>query len=233
MKAFLPALLFLFAAGCRPATHAYVPTPPPKVEPAPTEVAGGAAVMPLAVGNRWTYSLRTEAYDGSKPLGRNEETVIYRVKARYGKNDQDAYLTLEASGRTIDLQDWRTTDAGVYQLSSGAKRTAYSPPQPLILVPMTPGRRFEWKGRGAMPDSSIGQGSAKNEILPSQTVDTGMGPMSAIPVVSRMSFAGGQSENTSWFRPGVGLVRFRQETVGKGRRVVLLLTLTSYALQKS
>ena len=78
-----------------------------------------------------------------------------------------------------------------------------------------------------MPDGTISHGTAEGEVLAEQPVDTGMGQLSAIPVMVRLKFPNGESESTSWYRPGVGLVRYRQTTSSKGQSVVLTLSLTN------
>lgn len=233
MKPVLLVSAILLVVGCRPVTRTYVPTPPPKVAPVSTEVTDARTLMPLDVGNQWTYDMQTEVYQANKLVGRGEETVTYTVKGRYGLDKRDAYVVLESKGKPVDVQDWRATPEGLYQLTAGLKRTPYSVPQPLILLPIRKGSRFEWRGKGVMSNGVLAPGDLQGEILEPQVVDTGMGPLSAIPVLTRLRFTGGTSENTSWFRPNVGLVRYRQATTTGKQRVVVTLTLSNYALTRS
>lgn len=231
MKPFLPLSLLVFAAGCRTAPPAYVPVPPPKVEAVSLDVSGGDAVMPMAVGNRWSYTMRTQVIQNGQPGPNNDQEVAYRVESSVGGT---AHLILETSdGKSaIDAQDWRATADGVYQVATGLSGAPTVPPQPLVLLPLEEGHRFGWRGKAMMPDGSNSEGKAESTILAPQTVDTAMGPMSAVPVESRMKFASGTSDSTAWFRPGVGLVRYFQSTTSKGKTITLLLLLTNTTLLK-
>ena len=224
MKPLFP-LIFLALAGCGAAPQGYVPTPVAKVEPVNTDVASGEALMPMRVGSRWTYEMRTERLQGGVSAGSQTAVAVYRVVAAKGN---DYTLFLEADGNKLDATDWRVTPEGLYQITSGSERIPTAPPQPLALLPMKVGNKFTWEGKAAMPDGKVSRGTAEGEVLAEQTVDTGMGPMSAIPVKIRMSFPSGKSESTSWYRPDVGMVRYRQTTTGNnGLSVVLTLSLTT------
>ena len=187
--------------------------------------------MPLDVGNQWVYTLRMQTVQGSKSLGAGEDTVVYRVESLAPNGD--AVMVLEQGDHILDRQGWRSDASGLYQTSSGVNQFPYEPVQPIALLPLTTGKKFGWTGKGIMSDGTVGFGASTSEVLPPQNVDTKMGALSAIPVLSLSSFRTGKTMSTSWFKPGVGLVRLRQETVGpKGRRDVMLLTLTNYALKK-
>ncbi len=218
-------LLFLALAGCGAAPQAYVPTPAVKVEPVKTEVTSGESLMPMRLGSRWTYEMRTEFFQNGRAAGSKTAVAVNRVVEA---NGNDYTLFLESDGKKLDATDWRVTPEGLYQLTTGTTRVPTVPPQPLALLPMKEGHRFSWAGKAAMPDGSVSKGTAQSEVLAEQTVDTGMGPMSAIPVTTLIRFANGRSESTTWFRPDVGIVRYRQTTSGNnGQSVVLTLSLTT------
>lgn len=218
-------------AGCRNPAPGYTPQPPPPVEPVSAkEVKKSTDLMPLAVGNQWIYTLRMETVEGRRRLGAGEDTVVYRVESVAPNGD--AVMVLEQNGTVLDRQGWRSNESGLYQTTSGANQFPYTPAQPIALLPLTTGKRFSWKGKGVMSDGTVGYGTSESEVLPPQNVDTTMGTLSAIPVLSRSSFRSGRNVSTSWFKPGVGLVRLRQETAGaNGRHDLMLLTLTTYTLK--
>ena len=187
--------------------------------------------MPLDVGNRWIYTLRMETVEGRKALGAGEDTVVYRVESIAPNGD--AIMVLEQGGRVLDRQGWRSDESGLYQTTSGVGQLPYTPAQPIALLPLRTGKKFAWSGKGVMSDGSVGFGRSESEVLPPQSVDTRLGALSAIPVLSHTYFKNGRNQSTSWFKPGVGLVRLRQDTAGpNGRRDLMLLTLTNYALKK-
>lgn len=233
MKIVLPCLVLLSAAGCRNPAPGYVPSAPVVVEPVKmTEVKSPLALMPLELGNQWSYTLAFESFEGSKPTGSSEVAVDYKVSTV--RPDGSALLILQQDGKSVDQQVWRSTADGLYQVASGLKSSSYVPQQPLALLPLSPGQKFEWQGRGPDPSGEIGQAKMTSVVLPAQNVDTGLGPLSAVPIESVTKYAHTVTRSTSWFRPGVGLVRLRQETTKKnGRREVITLALDNYAIKRS
>ncbi len=226
-RCLLPVLLL--AAGCRLKPATYTPTPPPKVEPIASKVVQSNEVMPLQEGNQWTFELRVENFIKGKSVGNATQTVTYRVASTNGNR---AVLVLEQDGKVIDRQEWLTTPEGIYQATSGLQKIPYDPPQPASPVPLEPGKTMHWSGTGLMADGSLDHGVAKLEVLAPQAVDTGVGTLSAIPVSTVTTFGKSRSDNTTWFRPGIGLIRLRQDTITKDRQNVVLLTLTNYALKR-
>ena len=59
MKRSTILLLLVTAGGCASRPGTYTPTPPPKVEPLSGPVTKAEEVLPLAVGNTWTYELQS------------------------------------------------------------------------------------------------------------------------------------------------------------------------------
>lgn len=227
---FRPSPLFLaipILAGCRNPAPGYVPVAPPKAEPLRGTVATPTEIMPLDVGNQWTYALQTESTRGGKKLSGSEGTVTYRVTQRDGDR---ALLLLEQDGKLLEQQDWESSGRGLFMASGTRGRVAYSPPQPIAELPLDAGRSFVWRGHGPLPSGGVGEGSLKGVVRSPENVDTAMGSLQAYPVAIHTDFAKGSSDNVSWFRPGVGLVRVRQVTVDKatGRRDLLLLSLNTY-----
>ena len=234
MKIVLPclALLALALAGCKNHAPGYTPTPPTVVEPVKlAEVKTPLALMPLDLGNQWSYTLTVETYKKDKLLGSGDVSVDYRVSTV--RPDGSALLILRQDGQSVDQQVWRSTSSGLYQVASGLKSVPYVPQQPLALVPLSPGQKFDWKGRAPEPDAGVGPATMTSVVLAPQNVDTGLGPLSAIPIESVTRYPRSVARSTSWFRPGVGLVRLRQETAKKdGSRQILTLSLDNYALKR-
>lgn len=230
MKRSIPFLLLLTVAGCRSKPGTYTPTPPPKVEPLSGPVTKAEEVLPLTVGNTWTYELRAEQYQGQKKLGSMSQTVVYGVQSVNGNR---ALLDLTQGDQVVDRQGWENRPDGLYQLSTSLKNVPYQPAQIAAPLPLEKGKRFTWVGTGLMPDGNMGSGRAVSEVLAPEPVDTAMGTLSAYPVSTVTTFNGGQCDNTTWFRPGIGLIRLRQDTTSKGKRTVITLILTNYALKRS
>lgn len=230
------------AAGCGSSQSGYVPKKteaPPVAQINPGEER---KLMPLAVGNQWTYAIEvTEQAAGGQGQTRNAE-ITWRV-ARVNTNGNATVGEIEVvqDGAVRDLQVWRVTDKGVYQVSVGNNpRRAFSTPQPVVQFPIKDGAKFTWTGTGPTVAGSTGQSRVDNVIRGIQTVDTEVGPMSAVAVESNSRFtvaipaaqgrparsAQGTMQSTTWFSPEVGLVRAQQTTTvagAAGQRIVLRL----------
>ncbi|RYG27217.1 hypothetical protein EON82_00015 [bacterium] len=231
MKRSLIILLLPVLVGCKSRPGTYTPTPPPKVEPVANRVTKAEEVLPLTIGNTWTYQLKAEEYQGNKRLGEATQTVLYRVTTVNGNR---ALLELIQGDNVVDRQSWENRPDGLYQLTTSLKNVPYKPAQIAAPLPLEKGKRFNWVGSGMMPDSSMGAGKAVSEVMEPEPVDTAMGTLSAIPVTTVTTFKTGRCDNTTWFRPGVGLIRLRQETTtNNGRRSIITLILTNYALKRS
>jgi len=65
-----------------------------------------------------------------------------------------------------------------------------------------------------------------------QECDTAMGRMQAVAIETRWTWGTGQKQggavSTTWWKPGVGIVRFRQEIGVQGQTGVQLFRLKSY-----
>lgn len=228
-----PILLGFLLAGCRNPAPGYTPVPSKPVVPVSAkEARTPQALFPLGKGSVWTYTMRSQTYQGDRLDSEGTpEIVEYRVTDVSPAGD--VTLTLERMGLPIDRQVWRVTPTALYQVASGLQGVPFRPVQPLVLLPLDAGRRFRWEGSGMSGPRKVGRSRVTSEVLAPQAVDTDMGRLSAVPIASRTEYEGGWVENTSWFRPGVGLVRLRQETPGGGdRRDVLVLTLKTYALKR-
>jgi hypothetical protein len=109
--------------------------------------------------------------------------------------------------------------------------------QTVIPIPAEAGKKFLWVGSGPTPIGLPGDTRIESEIQPAQEVDSNMGRYSAVPVKSLSRYtvegASGSSENTAWFSPGVGIVRYRQDTRKGTGRTVIVLRLKTYTLKQS
>ena len=222
----LPLLIVL--AGCRNPAPGYVPVPPEEIPKVSFDsVKDAKDLMPLAVGNHWTYQYDTQNYDKAgkpeKPFGGKANIDI---AARWPNGT--GVLVVSQSGNVVDRQAWFGDDKGMLQVEGGVEGTAYRPGLPAFTLPLAAGKRFEWRGSGPTPLGGSASMTAQGEILEPQNVDLAKGTVSAIPIVTRIAFPGGNTVSTSWFRPGVGLVRLHQETTGRGIRTVTTLALIEH-----
>ncbi len=188
--------------------------PPPIAIPPGTE----AKLLPLKKGNEWTYS--------SEVVSRGEtqtKDMVWRVAStRSANGGTEASIDMLQGGKVIDRQVWLQTCKGIFQVEAGKANTRFSPPQPIVTFPLKIGGEFKHSGKGLTPLGAPGSLSTNGRVLGYQEVDSEMGRAQAIAVLTRINFEAGKSkglaETTSWFQPGIGLVRYRMDIqVGEAR----------------
>lgn len=200
----------LIVAGCGSGGGgSYKPEAVKTVEPVKIAPGEETSLFPLSVGNQWTYAL-TQSQAGGRTITKE---VVFKVTAAKPAGDGiEANIEVSMDGTVTEKQVWQVGSKGIYQVVGGSPATPFTPGQPQILFPPETGRKFTWKGTGFMPTGKPGPMSASYEILGPQTVDTDMGPLSAIAVqsVATMTVNGKQGSQTSmtWWAPKVGLVRY-------------------------
>jgi len=213
----------LVVAGCGSGGGgSYKPEAVKTVEPAKVAPGEEKSLYPLAVGNQWTYTLtQSGTVNGAQRTASSE--AVFKVTAIKPVGDGvQANIEVSIGGTLSEKQVWLVDSKGIFQMVGGAPAITFTPSQPQILFPPETGRKFSWKGVGPVagqptPDGrptpmKPGSISASYEILGPQTVDTDMGPISAIAVQSSatMTVNGKQVSTPSitWWAPKVGLVRF-------------------------
>jgi hypothetical protein len=127
----------------------------------------------------------------------------------------EATMEMLQGGAVIDRQVWRSTDKGIYQVSAGMKGTRFSPVQPLITFPLKENGTFNYSGNGLTPFGSPGTLQSKGRTVGMQEIDIEGGRVQALAVESSIQFTAGKTkglaQTTTWFQPGVGVVRYRMD----------------------
>ena len=209
------APLFL-VAGCGKG-GGYTPKEVVKVEPVKVTAGQEQELYPMAVGNQWVFT--------SESGGRKEEVTIKVADVQETGGAKVARL--ETSFGTGDVRNvqMRMDGTGVYQMTSPSG-AAYTPSQPLIMFPLEKGtKEFEFTG----PYPVEGEGPMKIAVkyVGVQEIDTDMGRLSAVAVESLTTWntadGPGRSYAMTWWTPGIGFVRQRQEiTIGNSSAIVLM-----------
>lgn len=216
-------------------------TPRPPVEVATITVGEEAKLFPLVVGNQWVYESSTtiQSQAGSQ-TEENELTFVVRTVNQQGDATR-AVIDIKAGEELRDSTGWVVNQRGIHQSSARNLEAAFNPPQLLLPFPYEQGRTFEFSGTGPFPFEGSGQFRSSGTVVGPQEVDTGMGPKSAIAVDGRTSWrgrdaAGGTTDqtatSTTWWAPGIGLVRFVQDITGPGYRIRQVLRLKSHSLKE-
>jgi hypothetical protein len=187
--------------------------------------------MPLTKGNSWTYEVMMQK---SGPNGPGEPQALMLTYTITGvkSNGDRTVATFELSGgnKVLERHSWLETSDGMYQLSAG-QNVAFKPAQLLMPFPATAGRKFSWAGRGPQPFGGVGPWSVEGQILSNEPADTAEGPMVAIPISTTSKFGKASCDTTSWFRPGVGMIRFKQEILTGQQTEDILMVLHSHQLK--
>lgn len=222
--------------GCGITKRGYVPQPVEKPEPVALAKGQERSLMPLSRDSVWTYKLTTEIYRDGELVGSGDQIVTYVVlKSEKSGDRTTATLELRSGDKVIDRQEMYQDATGLFQTTVGINPIVkFSPPQPILLSPVDEHKEFSYKGMGLKPDGKAGAFSSKSSIHESQSVDTDQGAFSAIPIETTINYGPESTKpghNVTFFRPGLGIVRFRQETSSGRQLVVTTLRLKNYAIK--
>lgn len=249
----LLAVAGLTASGCGkkdPAASTPLPgaakipgaTPPSQALAGAVEVtpANQATLMPFTEGSTWTYEIEiSQQRTGTAPQ-QSVGNVTYKIDAAKKRGDRTEFLLgIYEDGKKKDEQMWYVSDKGIYQMSLGSARRAFDPPQPITTFPVKVGETFKWNGTSRGVSGRTVSSVLEGEVIGAQTVDSDMGPIGAMLVetttVSDTFATNGRKVKAAtitdtWFRPGVGIVRYRQTTRAIGGAAVYTLRLKSYKI---
>ena len=195
------------------------------------ETAKGAAdYWPFKAGNTWT--LLTKIQDKNDPQTKTMSQVITVSKATTKDGKTEAVLEYKAEGKTTQTETYQADAKSLMRIASGVGGGAkISPPFPVVLFPLTDGKKWDWKGTIKINGQDIA-GSSHHTIRGPETLKTDAGTFQAMHVhVDLTVTAQGQSQklvNDYWFAPKVGLVK---QKVTLGNQDVEGLV-TSYKLKE-
>ncbi len=205
-------------SGCG-SSGGYTPKPAKKVADVALKPGDEASLIPLKVGNQWVYEI--ESSEGTSEL---------TLKVSDVKQEGDvtlATMTATVSGSPATMTSWRVDKTGIYQVSDGPTRV-FDPPQLLVPFPLELNSLRKTKLTGPFPfGGTTGPMDSSVKYIGPQHVDIAGARIAAVAVESVTTW---QSENgpaasrgMTWWTPGVGFVRQRQEVgVGQSRAVVIM-----------
>lgn len=224
----LGAAALAVLAGCGSGGGEYVPQQVKDVPKASVQPGEETNLFPMEEGNQWTYSTERTVQVTNSPATSRTSTVTFKViKVENAADGKIGTVEISEDDKVTERQKWIATKDGLYQTSTsileadGSMRDlAFNPRQLMVKFPVEKGSKFHWEGTGLTMLGESGKLSADSEIQEALTVDTDSGKrFSAIPVVTKGTFRGpkvtGDYAVTSWYSPGVGLVRFQQEVRGQ------------------
>ncbi|MCH7903622.1 MAG: hypothetical protein IH944_03540 [Armatimonadetes bacterium] len=225
----IPLLTLVFAAplaGCGK-KDGYESKRIAKVAVLTIEEANSLPIMPLAKGNQWVYSVTV----GNQRI----ETELIVQDVRQDSGATLATIGVASTGSLSQTSDWKLDASGLYQLTAGAEGELFVPPQLLVKLPIIIGDEYEQDCNGRWPTGGSGDFQVKSRVVGVQEVDTGVGRLSAIAIESLTTWEneGIQYGATgmTWWVPGIGFVRQRQEIALPSGNFVATYRLQSHSLK--
>jgi hypothetical protein len=209
----LPIAAAILAGGCQ-SNLGYEPIKVAEPKPVAMEGVTGEGLLGLEPGKKWTYV--TETIVQGKDQTRREKSVIEIIAAKEVSSSNGKEVTLEFTrdGKLIDSQTWQVRANGAYQLSTGVKSVPFSSALPIVPLPLVPNKVVSWSGTGQTVIEQAGMMNSQIRVRGVETVDTVSGKRSGIAVETKTTFQAGKlkgsSTFTTWFQPGVGIIRLRQ-----------------------
>ena len=191
----------------------YVPDIVEVVNAADVAAKKDESILPMARGNQWVYDVEISAMVAGSQQQKRAQELTFRCTNVYSQGDK-VHATLEAvtGGLVNERQQWTLVkDKGLFQNSVGDPPNPFVPPQAAIRFPIKEGMEYRWEGTGFIPQGTIGKSKVATKVEKLQEVDTGAGRMQAYPITSIINWATGVAVQTSWWAPGYGIVRYRQE----------------------
>lgn len=228
------------ASGCGESKDTPAQTTTKKPEPKKMNLTADnqQTLYPLTEGSSWVYSMELERQMTGKQAERGQSLLEYRVAKSVKEGATATRATVEVYRNDVmeDTQEWYKDNSGVYQVSVGKDKKAYTPPQFIVKFPIKDQEEYTWKGNGTTP---VGKRGELNYIFKCEgmmNADTDMGAMHSVFVSSSGSFKAGDGQEgiiatNSWFAQDIGLIRYRQLVKIKGGQSTITLKLKSYTVK--
>ncbi|HLO99717.1 MAG TPA: hypothetical protein VK171_14080 [Fimbriimonas sp.] len=195
-------------------------------------------LYPLTEGSSWVYTMELERQLEGKQAERGQALLEYRVTKSFKESATATRATVEVYRNDVmeDTQEWYKDNSGVYQVSVGKDKRAYSPPQYIVKFPVKDQEEYTWKGTGTTPVGKRGELSYVFKCEGFMNADTDMGAMHSVFISSSGSFKAGDGQEgiiatNSWFAQDIGLIRYRQMVRIKGGQSTITLKLKSYTVK--
>lgn len=194
----------------------------------------GPKLFPVAEGNQWVYSVETVLEAGGQTQsGRNDVTMrITRVEdTPQGKR---VNLELIVNDQVSDRQVWLIGREGILQVSAGRdQQRPLTPPQPIVPFPLEKGREWTWEGTGPRPTGDVGPMRVTIRNVGEELADMEEGQAFALALETRTRWTQpdnqpGEAIQKSWWVPGQGIIRLRQEVATRDQRALQILRLRSF-----
>lgn len=239
----------LLAIGCGKGGDAAVkpeagPEKTPEAAPsAEAAINSPADLVDFKIGDQWVYTMdqALQTAEGNQEFKLEMTMKVLNVEEKEGSTvaTLETTSTDSVSGQVLgrDILSWELSDKGLYQTAVANGDETYSPPLPLVPLPLVDGQGVEHTGTGPREGTDKpGPFQAELRHVGWQEVDTDMGRMRAYAIDGIRKFTVNQIPVTSvitlWVAPGHGIVRALSETSTQESRVTVLRRLKSHTEAK-
>jgi hypothetical protein len=158
--------------------------------------------FPLRVGDSWTYrNDEDESEFTVKVLGEEKQAdggVVYQVEKLAGVRIHSWYA--KTPEWVLVLREANPEQEGM--------SVKHEPARQLLKNPLVAGAKWRWKGKGMTGDDVL----EINTVAGPEFVTTPAGRFRAMKIVSKVTEGDAAVTRTTWYAPGVGLVKTRTET---------------------
>lgn len=158
--------------------------------------------FPLKVGDSWTYrNDEDESEFTVKVLGEEKQsdgTILYQVERLAGVRIHSWYA--KAQGWVLVEREANPEQEGI--------NVKHDPARKFLKNPLVAGEKWRWSGKG-MTGADVLEIST---VEGPQVVTTPAGRFRAMKVVSKVTDGDAAMTRTTWYAPGVGLVKTLTET---------------------
>lgn len=189
----------------------------PADEPAPRV----ENLLPLSVGNSWTYKVSTQDDPRFGPRVQDDRFVVRVVRQEMVGEQTCFRLDASLKDRVVATEHLAYTKDGLCRFR--VDREDVNPPVP-ILRPMVTAKGKQWK-----EEYRLGGGRTATATFtvqnPAGSANVPAGKFKTVSIHAEMGDGGGFPKTTVWYAEGVGVVRQRIE---EGKRPPLLLELEKF-----
>ncbi len=187
------------------------------IKPVKITTENQETLLPLAEGNTWVYDAQITSQQNNAVVAQAEGEIIFKASnVRKEGNSTVGTLTVTQADVLLGQSDWRIDSDGITQLSGGLKNVKFSEPEPVIKFPVEKFPSMKWQNEGEMPDGNLGSQTAETQVSFSPQIDTAVATVSGVASTTVSQFKSSNSKGvettTTWFQPGVGIVRLLQTT---------------------
>ncbi|HYG79652.1 MAG TPA: hypothetical protein VD861_04655 [Pyrinomonadaceae bacterium] len=158
--------------------------------------------FPLRVGDSWTYrNDEDESEFTVKVLGEEKQSdgqAVYQVERLAGGRIHSWYA--RTPGWVLVLREANPEQEGI--------AVKHEPARQFLKNPLVAGAKWTWRGKG-MTGADVLE---INNVAGPEVVTTPAGRFRAMKVVSRVTDGDAAVTRTTWYAPGVGLVKTLTET---------------------